>query len=163
MYVAQESKRVMSDTKPQRGQAYSRTIQRMWTGAHRFWYRLTGGRVGGQMGQSPVLILTTFGRVSGKMRSTPLFYLAYEGAYVIVASNGGSVAPPLWRLNLQAHPEATIQVGANTMRVRARDADEDERAALWPQLVAMFSNYAVYQSKVARVIPVIILDVMAGR
>src|SRR5690349_12947722 len=117
-------------SRPQRGTAYNPTMQRLFTGLHTFWYRLAGGRVGGRMGKSPVLILTTTGRRSGRPRSTPLYHREENGVYAIVASNGGSPTHPLWWRNLQARPEATIEVGARRIAVRASEATRQERERL---------------------------------
>jgi deazaflavin-dependent oxidoreductase (nitroreductase family) len=145
-------------TRQRRRLVYNQTFQKLFTRLHTFWFRLTGGRAGGRLGKSRVLILTTTGRKSGQPRSTPLFYLASNGGYVVVASNGGSDAPPLWWLNLQARLEARVEVGAHTLRVKAREADTHEREQIWPQLVAMYAGYATYQRRTKRTIPVIILE-----
>jgi deazaflavin-dependent oxidoreductase (nitroreductase family) len=125
---------------------------------HLFWYRLTGGLIGGSIFGAPILLLTTTGRKSGARRTTPLLYLEEDGRYIVIASNGGNPNHPAWYLNLRAHPEAEAQVRSRTLPVRARVADEAERARLWPKVVEMYSGYADYQRSTTRRIPVVILD-----
>ncbi len=83
-----------------------RMMMRMISGTHEFWYRLSGGLIGGQLGKAPVLLLTTTGRKSGRRRTTPLVYLPDGDNMVVIASNGGSDRHPDWWLNLMvAQPE----------------------------------------------------------
>ncbi len=131
--------------------------QRFFTGAHTFVYRLSGGKVGGRFGKSPVLLLTTTGRKTGKQRTIPLLYLKDGDNLILVASNGGSPAHPVWWLNLQAKPEAVVEVGKKKLPMRARQADAEEHKRLWPLVVAMYADYAKYQKKTTREIPVVIL------
>jgi deazaflavin-dependent oxidoreductase (nitroreductase family) len=121
-------------------------------------YRRTGGRMGSKVKGAPVLLLDHVGRKSGKLRTAPLLYLKDGEDIVIVASRGGSDAMPGWWFNLQANPATTVQVGAERRRVTARQATQEERAALWPRLLEMFPDYGVYQSRTAREIPVVILN-----
>src|SRR5947209_8525024 len=132
-------------------------VQRFFTQAHTFVYRLSGGKLTGQLGKSPVLLLNTTGRKTGKLRTTPLLYLRDGNNLVLVASNGGSPTHPTWWLNLQAHPEAEVEIGRQKLHVTARQADPEEHAHLWPRLVAMYAPYANYQKKTTRAIPVVIL------
>lgn len=120
-------------------------------------YRLSKGRLGGEQQDLPVLILHTVGRKSGKARQTPLLYLQAGDDYVIVASRGGSDAPPGWWLNLQATPEATIEIKGSRRRVTARKATAEEKAAYWPRLTAGYSFYDDYQARTTREIAVIVL------
>jgi deazaflavin-dependent oxidoreductase (nitroreductase family) len=130
---------------------------RIFTGLHAAIYRLSGGRLWNKMGQAPTLLLTTTGRKSGKERVTPLLYLGDGDNLVIVASMGGAAQNPGWWHNLRDNPEARVQIGKRTLRVRAEQADAAERARLWPRLVAMFPNYAEYQRATSREIPVVVL------
>lgn len=148
-----------SGTKPS-GRAMSgpaKALFRLASGAHAALYRLTGGRFGGRMRNSPVLVLTTVGRKSGKARESPLLYLADGDRLIIVASFGGATQHPAWFINLRAEPEVTVRLGKGTRRVRAEVADPEERARLWPRLVAMYPDYATYQQATTREIPVVIL------
>ncbi len=137
------------------------TIQRAFTQTHAFLYRLSGGKLGGRMGKSPVLLLTTIGRKTGKQRTTPVLYLRDGDNLVLVASNGGAPAHPVWWLNLQATPQAEVEIGRQKLRVTAKHADPQERQRLWPLLVNMYPAYAQYQKKTAREIPVVILQPIA--
>ncbi len=120
-------------------------------------YRLSKGRFGGTQQDLPVLILHTVGRKSGKARQTPLIYLPDGDDYVIVASRGGSDAPPAWWLNLQAAPETTIEIRGSQRRATARKATAEEKAAYWPRLTAGYSFYDDYQARTTREIAVIVL------
>ena len=136
----------------------NKALIRMATATHQFWFRLSGGVLGGKIGNSRVLLLTTTGRKSGKRWTTPLFYLPDGERMVIVASFAGSPQHPTWYLNLRAQPQAEVELGRERKRVVARTADEAERAQLWPRLVEMYKNYADYQTKTTRTIPVVILE-----
>ncbi len=136
----------------------NRRLIRLVSASHSFLYRATGGRVGARMRGAPILLLTTTGRTSGKVRTTPLMYLANDGRYVIVASNGGSDRHPGWWLNLRRDPRATIRIGAKAHKVRARQADAEEKARLWPLLTAMYGEYDRYQQTTSRDIPVVVLQ-----
>lgn len=147
-----------------RGRAYNpaiATAQKWATRLHTSLYRATDGKVGGRMVGSPVLLLVTTGRKTGRERTTPLLYLEDGGRYVIVASNGGAATAPAWWLNLQANPEATVEVGGRKTRVRAREAEGEERARLWKMLVRMYGPYEGYKRKTDREIPVILLEPVA--
>ncbi len=124
---------------------------------HTFLYRVSGGRLGGRISGSQVVLLTTTGRKSGQRRTTPLLSLPDGENTIVVASNGGSDRHPVWWLNLQANPDAELRTGSETKRVRAEAANEDERARLWPLLVEMYSGYGRYQRGTKRKIPVVVL------
>jgi F420H(2)-dependent quinone reductase len=130
---------------------------RFFTGVHVFFYRLSGGKLGGRFGKSPVLLLNTTGRKTGRQRTTPLLYLQDGDNLILVASYGGAPKHPVWWLNLQAKPEAEVEIGRKKLRVIARQADAAERERLWPLVVAMYGEYAEYQKKTTREIPVVIL------
>jgi deazaflavin-dependent oxidoreductase (nitroreductase family) len=121
-------------------------------------YRWSNGRFGAKMQDLPVLILHTVGRKSGKPRQSPLLYIQDGEDYVVVGSRGGSDAPPAWWLNLQAKPEATIEIKGTKRPVSARMATADEKAAYWPRLTAGYPFYNDYQARTAREIPVIVLS-----
>ena len=105
-----------------------------------------------------VLILTTKGRRSGDQRSTPLIYQPYGDAYLVVASKGGSDAPPAWYLNLEADPDVTVQVKGDRFRARARTATPEEKPDMWRTMAATWPDYDEYQSKTDREIPVVVLE-----
>jgi F420H(2)-dependent quinone reductase len=120
-------------------------------------YRLTGGKVGGRMGRAPVLLMTATGRKSGKRRIVPLLYGRDGDNLVVIASVGGAPRHPAWYLNLQGQ-KAEVQVGRERLKVRARDAEGEERERLWAQMVAVYPPYAEYQKKTTRRIPVVVLE-----
>jgi F420H(2)-dependent quinone reductase len=120
-------------------------------------YRLTGGKVGGQMKGAPILLLTVRGRKSGKLRTTPLLYGRDGDNLVVIASKGGDPKHPAWYLNLRG-AEAEVQIGRDRHRVRARDAEDEERERLWALMVGIYPPYAEYQKKTARRIPVVVLE-----
>jgi deazaflavin-dependent oxidoreductase (nitroreductase family) len=124
---------------------------------HKFWYRITGGGIGGHFSGAPILLLTTTGAKSGKQRTAPLMYLEDGDDIVVVASNGGSDRHPGWWANLRRNPQARVQIRGSRRAVRAGEASADERARLWPKLLEMYDEYECYQERTARVIPVVIL------
>ena len=145
------------EARGRRPSSLSRAIQNGVAAAHIFIYRATKGAVGGRVMNSPVLLLTTKGRRSGRRRTVPLLYLADGDDVVLVASNGGAVKHPTWWLNLQADPEAEIQIKGSRLRVRAEKAGAEEKQRLWPLLTQMYSGYRRYQEMTTRDIPVVIL------
>lgn len=129
-----------------------------WFGnAHRAIYRMTNGRVGSSLVGRPMLLLTTIGRKSGEPRTTPLSYLRDGEDCVVVASNNGGERHPAWWLNLEARSSAEVQVGAEAWAVEAAAAEGEEHARLWPMLIDYNPQYAAYQSKTSRKIPVVVL------
>lgn len=113
----------------------------------------------GGPGVLPTLLLITKGRKSGEQKMLPLIYKKVGNAYVIIASKGGAPAHPAWYLNLQADAGCEIKVGALDLNVIARDAEGDERAALWDQLAEVYPPYNAYQQTAGdRVIPVVVLE-----
>jgi F420H(2)-dependent quinone reductase len=124
-------------------------------------YRLSNGRFGGKMQDLPVLILHTVGRKSGKARRSPVLYIQDGDDYLIVASRGGSDAPPAWWLNLQAMPKAAVEIKNSKRHVTARQATAEEKAAYWPRLTAGYSFYDDYQARTTREFPVIVLTPMS--
>jgi deazaflavin-dependent oxidoreductase (nitroreductase family) len=122
-------------------------------------FQWSGGRLGNRfMRGAPVLLLTTTGAKSGAQRTTPLIYLADGPRVVLVASKGGMSHSPGWYHNLVAHPECTVQIGGAKRAMHARRASREEKAALWPRLVAIYRDYDDYQARTRRDIPVVILS-----
>ena len=122
-------------------------------------YRATGGRLGGRFrGGAPVMLLTAVGRKTGARHTTPLLYLRDGDRVVTVASKGGMDHHPLWYRNLLANPDVEVQIGTRVEPMRAHTASDAEKAALWPKLVAMYPDYADYQRRTTRSIPVVILS-----
>jgi F420H(2)-dependent quinone reductase len=125
--------------------------------ANVFLYRRSGGRIGGKFKGAPVLLLDHVGRKTGRARTSPVLYLEDGPNLVVVASRGGSDARPAWWLNLKANPETSVQIGAQRRTVVARQTTAEEKAVLWPRLVEMYGDYAIYQRRTDRDIPVIVL------
>ncbi len=124
---------------------------------HEFWYRLTGGVLGGSWMGNPFLLLTTTGRKTGKRRTTPLQYLEDGENLVVIASNGGNPRHPAWWLNLEKSPHAQVQIRSERKRVKAEEATGEERERLWRAAVELYSGYEGYQKSTERRIPVVIL------
>lgn len=124
---------------------------------HMHLYRLTHGVIGHRAAGLASLLLTTTGRRSGTPRTVALTYVPDGEAYVVVASNGGADRHPAWWLNLEAHPDAVVQVGAATVPVVAHAATSDERRRLWPKLTAANPFYTRYALLTTRTIPVVVL------
>jgi deazaflavin-dependent oxidoreductase (nitroreductase family) len=129
-----------------------------WVADHIKEYVESDGENGHEWRGVPTLLLSVKGRKSGLWRRTALIYGRDGDNYVIVASKGGSPTHPLWYLNLRDNPESEIQVGAEKVRVRARDAEGEERARLWQTMAAIWPDYNNYQKKTDRQIPVIVLE-----
>ncbi|QBI54186.1 nitroreductase family deazaflavin-dependent oxidoreductase [Streptomonospora litoralis] len=121
-------------------------------------YQATDGEEGHEWQGTTTLILTTKGRKSGLERSTPLIYRTDGGAYVVVASKGGDPDDPQWYKNLQADPEAGVQVKADRFRARARTASTEEKRRLWPHMAEVWPQYDEYQASTDRDIPVVLLE-----
>ena len=130
-----------------------------WVAEHVDRYVETDGREGHEWRGVPTLLLTTRGRKSGKLRRTALIYGEDgEGRYLLVASRGGAPEHPSWYLNLAAHPEVEVQVGADKFAARARTADAREKPRLWQLMTSIWPDYDGYQKKTGRDIPVVIVE-----
>jgi deazaflavin-dependent oxidoreductase (nitroreductase family) len=144
---------------------YSRISQAMgatglrWTGKLNIpLYRLSSGRIGGRVGNAPVLLLTTTGRKSGQARTAPVVYLAGGESLVVIGSNAGHSRAPAWSLNLKANPDAEVEVGRDRRPVRARVAEGEERADLWRRHNEQYSGFDEYAARTDRDIAVFILE-----
>jgi deazaflavin-dependent oxidoreductase (nitroreductase family) len=124
---------------------------------HRGLYRLSGGRIGGSLGKMAVLLLTTTGRKSGQPRTWPVGYFRDGDRFIVTASAGGGPKHPAWYLNLRDNPRVTVQLGDETIPMRADVSTGAERARLWSRLIGDYPNFADYQEKTTREIPVVIL------
>jgi len=121
-------------------------------------YRATGGRLFGSLDGAPVLLLTTTGRRSGQPRTAPVVYLPAGERMVVIGSNAGNVRAPAWALNLEAGPEAEVEVGRRRVAVRARIATGDERAELWSRMTAQYSGFDDYAAATGRDIRLFVLE-----
>jgi deazaflavin-dependent oxidoreductase (nitroreductase family) len=127
---------------------------------HRTVLKISGGRLGWDVANMPVLELTTTGRKSGRPHTVVLTSPARDGdAIVVVASRGGDPRHPAWFLNLRDNPDVEVAMGRGPKRsMRARVADPSERARLWPQVVARYKGYGDYQTRTEREIPLVLLE-----
>jgi deazaflavin-dependent oxidoreductase (nitroreductase family) len=124
-------------------------------------YERTGGREGNTLPNrtEPVVVYTTRGAKSGKIRKNPLMRVEHNGDYAMVASQGGAPKHPTWYFNLKAHPEeVTVQDGDQVWDGVARELSGEERAQWWERAVAAFPDYAGYQTKTDREIPVFLVE-----
>jgi deazaflavin-dependent oxidoreductase (nitroreductase family) len=125
-------------------------------------FRANDGRVGGIFDGAPVLLLHHTGAKSGTPRVNPLMYQADDGRYVIFASKGGAPSNPDWFHNLKAHPDVSIEVGAETLAVTATEASGEERDRLFETQKQRAPQFGEYEQKTDRVIPVVVLTPRAG-
>ena len=129
-----------------------------WVAKHIRTYVESGGTEGQKYAGRDLLLLTTRGRKSGKLRRTALYYGLDDGRYILVASNGGDPRHPMWYLNLLEEPNVTVQVGPKVFGAVARRATEEEKPRLWQLMVDIFPQYAAYQKKATREIPVVVVE-----
>jgi deazaflavin-dependent oxidoreductase (nitroreductase family) len=121
-------------------------------------YRLSRGRVFGYIGTAPVLLLTSTGRRSGQKRTAPVVFLADDDRYIVIGSNAGNERTPAWSYNLQAHPDAAIELRGTRKLVRARVAAGEERGELWRKVNEMYEGFDDYDAKTSRDIAVFVLE-----
>jgi deazaflavin-dependent oxidoreductase (nitroreductase family) len=124
-------------------------------------YESSGGTKGTSMRGMPVVVLTTLGAKSGKIRKAPLMRVEHDGHYAAIASLGGAPRNPVWHANVVAHPEVELQDGPRKWVMLAREVTGAERAEWWERAVAAYPDYAGYQVKTERIIPVFVLEPVA--
>jgi len=147
------------------------TLQWPYLKLHSFIYRHSGGVIGSRFVAGRALLLTTIGRKSAaEPRTCALIYVRDGERLVVVASNGGSDRPPFWLLNLQAHPDAEVQIGRHKFPARATVASAEDRERLWPLVnrnnmglapimhPGARGRYDAYQRHTTRPIPVVLLE-----
>jgi deazaflavin-dependent oxidoreductase (nitroreductase family) len=120
-------------------------------------YERSGGTEGTTLRGKPVIVLTTVGAKSGKLRKTPLMRVEHNGDYAVVASRGGAPQHPVWYYNLTANPHVELQDGPAKKDYQAREVHDAERDAWWERAVAAWPDYAEYQKKTTRMIPVFVI------
>ena len=120
-------------------------------------YIASGGTQGTELKGMPVVLLTTIGAKSGKLRKTPLMRVEHDGDYAVVASLGGAPKNPVWYYNIVANPHVELQDGTTSGDYQAREVFGDEKAIWWQRAVAAYPDYADYQRKTDRDIPVFVL------
>lgn len=121
-------------------------------------YESSGGTEGTTLRGMPVVLLTTRGVKSGKLRKVPLMRVEHQGTYAAVASLGGASQNPVWYFNLLADPRVELQDGPDSWDMTAREISGEEKAAWWERCVAAYPDYADYQKKTDREIPVFLLE-----
>jgi F420H(2)-dependent quinone reductase len=121
-------------------------------------YEGSGGTAGTTLRGMPVIILTSRGAKSGKIRKTPLMRVEDEGRYAVVASQGGAPTHPVWYFNLVADPHVELQDGPRRWDMVARELTGEEKAVWWDRAVAAYPDYADYQTRTDRQIPVFLLE-----
>ena len=120
-------------------------------------YEASGGTEATEIIGLPVVVLTTVGAKTGKLRKTPLMRVEHDGEYVVVGSLGGAEKNPVWVYNVRANPLVELQDGPDKLDYQARELSGDERDLWWTRSVEAFPNYAGYQKKTARLIPLFLL------
>jgi deazaflavin-dependent oxidoreductase (nitroreductase family) len=120
-------------------------------------FRANGGKVGGPFAGAPLLLLHSVGAQTGEEHINPVMYLPDNDRYIVFASKGGAPTNPAWYHNLKAHPDLTIEVGTDTVEVTATEAMGADHDQLYSRQAAAYPQFAEYQAKTTRVIPVIVL------
>lgn len=123
-------------------------------------YESSGGTEGTTLRSTglPVIVVTSLGARSGKIRKTPLMRVEHDGAYALVASQGGAPEHPTWYHNVTKHPLIELQDGPVRQDMRVREVTGEEKAVWWERAVAAFPNYAEYQRRTDREIPLLVAE-----
>ena len=121
-------------------------------------YEGSGGTKGLTLRGVPVVVLTTVGARSGKLRKAALMRVEHDGVYAVVASMGGAPRHPVWYLNAVAHPQVELQDGPHRCDAVAREVTGEEKAVWWERAVAVWPDYADYQQRTDRQIPVLLIE-----
>ncbi|MET9216881.1 MULTISPECIES: nitroreductase family deazaflavin-dependent oxidoreductase [unclassified Nocardia] len=128
-----------------------------WARTQAETYENSGGAEGTSLQGKPVILLTTKGAKTGKLRKTPLMRVEHDGEYAVVASLGGAPKHPVWYFNIKAEPHVELRDGTVSKDYTAREVTGDEKALWWERAVAVWPDYAEYQTKTDRQIPVFVL------
>ena len=121
-------------------------------------YEASGGEDAGDLRGRPIIVLTSVGAKTGKLRKTALMRVEHGGLYAVVASLGGAARNPVWYYNLKKDPHVELQDGASTRDYMAREVSGDEKAVWWERAVETWPDYAKYQTRTDRQIPVFVLE-----
>jgi F420H(2)-dependent quinone reductase len=124
-------------------------------------FEASGGTKDATLRGKPIIVLTTVGAVTSTLRKTALMRVEHDGTYAVVASKGGSATHPKWYFNILANPHVELQDGGVTRDYRARTATGSERAEWWDRAIEVWPDYAAYQRRTKREIPVVVLEPMA--
>jgi deazaflavin-dependent oxidoreductase (nitroreductase family) len=128
-----------------------------WARENAEQYMASGGTEGTELKGRPVILLTTVGAKTGKLRKTPLMRVENNGEYAVVASLGGAPQHPVWYYNIKKNPRVELQDGQVTRDYDAREVFGEEKAEWWERAVEAWPDYAEYQEKTDREIPVFVL------
>lgn len=129
-----------------------------WVREHVAEFERSGGTRSNTMHELPIIVLTSKGAKTGKVRKTPLMRVEHDGRYAAVASLGGAAKHPVWYYNLKAEPLVELQDGTDKRDYLAREVDGEQRRRWWDRAVEAFPQYAEYQRKTDRPIPVFVLE-----
>ena len=121
-------------------------------------FRQNEGKVGGGFQGAPLLLLSSVGAKTGRRLTTPLMYLPDDDRVIVFASKGGADSHPAWFHNLMANPSVSIEVGTETIKVAARRMQGEERDRLYARQAALYPQFAGYEAKTTRRIPVVALE-----
>jgi deazaflavin-dependent oxidoreductase (nitroreductase family) len=133
----------------------------LWARTQAQRYEATDGEEGGNLRGRPVIILTSVGARTGKLRKTPLMRVEHDGVYAVVASLGGAPKHPVWYHNLKENPHVELQDRDVKRDYTAREVDGEEKRVWWGRAVETWPDYATYQTKTERQIPVFVLELMS--
>jgi deazaflavin-dependent oxidoreductase (nitroreductase family) len=131
-----------------------------WARRHAELYESTNGKEGGDLRGKLIIVLTSVGAKTGKLRKTALMRVEHDGVYAVVASLGGAPTHPVWYYNLKKNPHVELQDGATKRDYLAREVTGDEKVVWWARAVEAWPDYANYQHKTDREIPVFVLEAM---
>jgi len=131
-----------------------------WSREQTDLYEATNGEQGGDLRGKRVIVLTSLGAKTGKLRKTALMRVQHDSQYAVVASRGGAPTNPAWYYNLAKNPHVELQDGATKRDYLAREVSGDEKAVWWEYALEAWPDYAVYQTKTDRQIPVFVLESM---
>ena len=121
-------------------------------------YEASGGETAPDLRGRPIIVLTSVGAKTGKLRKTALMRVEHDGDYAVVASMGGAPKHPVWYYNLKKNPHVELQDRATKRDYKAREVTDDEKALWWERAVATWPDYAKYQTRTDRQIPVFVLE-----
>lgn len=129
-----------------------------WSRKQAELYEATNGENGGDLRGRPIIVLTSVGAKTGALRKTPLMRVEHEGVYAVVASLGGAPRHPAWYHNVKMNPHVELQDGPTTRDYTTREVKGEEKAVWWERAVEAWPDYAKYQTKTDRQIPVFVLE-----
>lgn len=135
-----------------------KNLIRLFSGLNVALYRMSGGRIMGRLGGRDICLVTMRGARSGRTLTRPLMHVPYRDGVILVASLGGAPSHPVWYHNLVANPDIEVQVGAEKLSLRARQARAEEKAEVWPRCVESYPDFQTYQDRTERDIPVFICE-----